>query len=703
MDGDVKELRELNKQAEDGWSENYEIARADMRMHAGHQWDEADARARRIAGRPMLTLNHLVQFTNQVENDFRMNRPAIKISPVDDEADLETAEVLQGLIRNIEVQSRADIAYDTAMSNATRCGIGWIRIDHDYVGPSSFDQELVIRRVANPLSAYIDPTSTEPDGSDAAFGFIYDDISKAAFKAQFPDADADSVDSSERATGWLAENTVRVCEMFKIEETPRKLYLTDMGRVTLDPKLVMPGETIIRERTAMMREVKRYKYSASEILESTVFPTSEWGVFIPLVPVFGQESWVDNRRYFKSLHHNAHDAQRMYNAWASYETEVLAMSPKVPWMVDAGAIAGFEDVWKNPDSNRLLIYNSTDGTNVYQRPDRVAPPSTPTGIINARLSANDDMKATIGMYDASLGQRSNEQSGRAILARQREGDMATFHFIDNASRSIRQVGRVLLSAIPKVYDTPRMMRILGDDMTPAMVAVNGMQPSEESKEYAGVYDLNMGRYDATVSVGPSFTTKRQEAAESMMALAQANPQISAIAGDLMVKAMDWPGADEIAERLKRAIPPEIRGQDDEDVNGGEGGPVDPLQSPAVMQLADQARSVIQQQQDAIAQLQAQLDTKAAEVQMQAAKLEIERMKAETDRIKVMGDLKLREDQTQLSALSAMSSMRQQPTEADLAGMQAQIAQLQGALDVLLRESEQPEMPEGPETIISINS
>jgi len=189
-----------------------------------------------------------------------------------------------------------------------------------------------------------------------------------------------------------------------------------------------------------------------------------------------------------------------------------------------------------------------------------------SGLLQAKAGASEDIKSTTGQYDASLGMRSNERSGKAILARQREGDVGTYHYGDNLARGVRHIVRQLVDLIPKVYDTQRVARIIGMDGETKMVKLNPDQPEAVRKitdqnnpdvVIEKIYNPNVGKYDVVVATGPGYATKRQEALEAMAQLLQGNPQLWQVAGDLFVKNMDWPGAQEMAKRFAKTIDPKL--------------------------------------------------------------------------------------------------------------------------------------------------
>ena len=586
-------MRSRFTMAVSAYSESREDELDDLRFEAGspdNQWQwPADVLATRgsvqgqtINARPCLTINKLPQHVHQVTNEQRQNRPSVKVIPVDDNADVEVAEIFEGVIRHIEYISDADVAYDTACENQVTYGEGYIRVLTKYCDDNSFDQDLYIGRIRNSFSVYMDPTIQDPCGSDAEWCFVTEDMTKAEYERQFPDA-APISSMMQQGVGdsslsqWLTENTVRVAEYFYYEHTPTKLnlYQGNMSAVEgsrEDKELKALGLKPLKSRMADVKKVKWLKTNGFEVLEE-----QEWaGKFIPVIRVVGNEYEVDGRLYVSGLIRNAKDAQRMYNYWVSQEAEMLALAPKAPFIGYGGQFEGYETQWKTANTTNwpYLEVNPdvTDGAGaVLPLPQRAQPPMASSGLLQAKAGASDDIKSSTGQYDSSLGATSNERSGRAILAREKQGDTGTYHYVDNLARAIRHCGRQLVDMIPKIYDTERIARIIGVDGEVKRAKINPSQvePVKKIVDESGIviekiYNPSVGKYDVCVSTGPSYMTKRQESLDAMSQLLQGNPQLWQVAGDLFVKNMDWPGAQEMAKRFAKTIDPKLLSDADED-------------------------------------------------------------------------------------------------------------------------------------------
>tara|TARA_R110000822_G_scaffold27790_1_gene82651 strand:+ start:6637 stop:8682 length:2046 start_codon:yes stop_codon:yes gene_type:complete len=643
----LEDAKEAFTRAEDAESENRKCYEDDIRF-ARHeeQWDAKVARQLEAEGRPMLTISKMNAFIRQVVNDARQNKPSIRVHPADSGADPETADVINGLIRNIEYTSNADVAYDTAVDCAVSGGFGYWRVGLDYAYSDSFDMDLSIERIANPLSVYGDPNSMAADSSDWMTAHVVDEYTKDQFKAKWG---RDTKTISEWDNGetwddseWKTDNTARVAEWWKREEVDvlvQQFANPQTGQVYTYSADDIENDADIaefigvlefkRERTAKTYKVMQYWLSGAEILGDPV----EWpGCYIPIVPVYGDEYNIKGKRYFRSLIHSAKSAQQMFNVWRSKATEVVAMSPRVPYIGRKGTFDSDIERWQTANSanHPFLEYDN-------EMPQRQPLDSGPAiGAMQEALSASDDMKAVIGLYDASLGARSNETSGRAIMARQREGDVSTFHFVDNLNRAIRHTGRILIDAIPKVYTGERIIRVMGEDGTPENKPLNQEYPQTDPKTgenevdemgqaIMAMHDFSAGKYDLTVTTGPSFTTRREEAAFQMTEMMRALPASAPVLGKHLAKNMDWPGADDIAEELEAmGKPPEIPPEMQQMIEQGK------------QKLAEQEQTIQQLKQDQAAEMaKVEAGKQQAMIQVQADE-EIERIKiASNERIAQM--------------------------------------------------------------------
>lgn len=683
-----EEALERFEQSQEVWEENQRRYERDIRFaRMGEQWDDDDAERRRQDGRPMLTVNRMPAFIRQVSNDARQNKPQIKVHPHDDNADPKTAEVINGIIRNIESTSKADLAYDTAVDCAASGGMGYFRVDVDYESEDTFDMEILINRIINPVTVYPDAHSTSADGSDWKYCFVTELMPKEEFEASYPDAepiDFSAGTMNDTQALWFEDKMVRVAEYWCRKEVEYDIHQLNTGDIVDDDTLKMMGGKdellalgieVVNSRKSNRSEVKRYVMNGVEMLE-----VDDWeGKYIPIIPVYGEEVYHEGERHFYGLIHFAKDAQRMYNYWRTTTTELVALAPKAPWIGPTGAFETDLQNWQvaNTETLPFLEY---DGDVPPQRQPFAGPPA---GALQEALNASDDMKYVMGLHDASMGAQSNEISGVAIGKRVREGDTSTFHFIDNMSRAIRQAGLVILDLIPHVYSQERIVRILGEDEQPQTVRVNGQPQSpqemlpdhfqDQMEAINNIYDLKVGKYDITVKAGPSYTTQREEARESMIQLLQAFPQAASVTGDLVVESMDWPNADAFAKRLKSILPPGVANEEE-----------DP-QAAALAAQVQEMDAVIQQLMAGKEQKMAEIAVDKEKLQIDALNAETNRLKAETDRLKAEVDAEYKRQQLELDAAKALKEDPIDESPMMLKEMELNHDQAKSEIDAALEE------------------
>jgi hypothetical protein len=556
----------------DSDSTNRAEALNDIKFAAGDQWPVEIQNSRNLESRPCLTINKIDAYIRQVTNQQRMQRPRIKVHPVNNLADYKIAQVIEGITRHIEVNSSADTAYDTAFDYAVRMGWGYWRINYKYVREDSFDQEIYIDAVENPFTVYFDPNSVRPDGSDAERCLITTVLDKKIFREMYPGAN-DGANFQQRSTGddtsaWVTKEDIRIAEYFYIERERAKLYLLSDGTTSFSDsdnffqRVEAAGLTVVDERDSFRKAVKWVKMTAMEVLEEKTWA----GKYIPVVPCYGAQVIVDDKRKKYGLVRFAKDPQRMYNFWRTSMTESVALAPKAKWLLAEGQDEGHENEWAmaNIKSMPVLRYKQKDIEGVpAPAPQRLQPEPPPAGIMEAAGAISADLQMVLGIMDPNQLPSGNI-SGKALQGQQNQVDLSNFHFYDNLTRSIAQTGRIILDLIPKIYDTQRVMRIIGSDGQPDMTTIN------EANEIGEVLnDVTVGEYDVVMDTGPGFQTKRQQAVESMMPLLTSNAELFNIAGDLVFRNMDFPGADVIADRLaamnpmanideKSDIPPEAQ-------------------------------------------------------------------------------------------------------------------------------------------------
>jgi hypothetical protein len=610
--------------------ENMQEAYEDLHFLAGEgQWDERVKQERLDQNRPCMTINRTPQFVRQITGDIRQMRPAIKCVPVDDRGDPKTAKVNAGLIRYIENRSAASTVYFHGADSQVAAGIGHWRVTTEYASDTTFEQEIRIEMIEDGVGVLWDPDAVRLDRSDAQYCFVPVDMSTDAFRERFPDALEDSFgDQQFRAfQGWFADDSVRVAEYWYKEPIKRKLLVFESQVDDLtdaSPEELAEAEAIAAQASAQGLDVRieerdgyqvmRALISGSEVLEQ---PTKWPGRYIPVVPVIGEQIQIGRRRFRHGAIRFARDPQRMFNYYVSAQTEIVALQPKAPFIGTDKNFERYQDEWENANNENLPYLTYTpDPANGGARPERSQPPVSSQGIREGIELAAENLKATTGIYDASLGNGGNETSGKAIMARQREGDTGTFVYIENFSQAVAHTGRIILDLIPHIYDTARTVRIVGEDGKEELVKIN--QPGNVELDGVGavVHDVTVGAYDIVMEMGPSYNTRREEAREGMTAFLQSAPDAAPAVLDLVAKAQDWPMADEIGERLEAIMPPQMKAA--LAAKKGEPPPPPSPEEQAQAQAAEQQQQLVAQEH----QLKAgELQVKAKELQLKEAELD----------------------------------------------------------------------------------
>ena len=680
-DSIVQEAMEAFKECEEAWSHNRKSYLEDLKFaRLAEQWPGTVQRDRENEGRPALTVNLLPAFLRQVVNDARMNKPAIKVHPADDKADPETAEIINGLIRNIWNTSNGDVAGDTAMDTATSGGFGFMGVNLKYASDDTFDKDIVIEAKPNPLAIYGDPNYSGADSSDWNVAFEVEEMTQKQFERRWKGAKKVDWQSGAYSvkSEWVYDKKVRVAAWWERQEVRKKLLAVIVPAFGLRPGLESPLpipvdpeaggfmpvlEDVYAKHKAFFDEIgARVEGRPRDVLSHKVtqrimsgveeLDRIEWaGRFIPLVPVYGDVVNVEGKVYLRSLIRDAKDSQQQCNFWESAATEAVANAPKAPFVGPEEAFLGV-DAQKWATANRknhpYLSYPAYDEQGrPIPPPSRQAPAFAAAAEMQMALAAHERIKAITGLHNASLGERSNETSGRAILARQREGDTSTFHFSDNLARAFHHLGAIIVDLIPHTYGYERIGRVLGLDGKPRNVRFGKVPPEQaealkqaaeqgqdgqEAAEVARIYDVTVGKYDLVVETGPSFATKREEAASQMIELIRNYPAAAPLIGDLLAKNLDWPGADEIAQRLKAMLPAQIQGQNPEVVAAQQ-------QLQALQAELQKMAAALQEAQASnaaeLAKVREEAEQADKKLDLEAKRVEIEAFKAETDRMKMI--------------------------------------------------------------------
>lgn len=647
------------------WTPIHAEGRRDDAFLAGEQWDAKIREEREETGRPCLTYNLLPAFTRQIINKVRQDRPQLRVKPVESDRhqtpdvtnvqgtkDYSLADVFMGLWRNVEHTSRATQAYDHALKGAVEHGFGFFSLGTRYSRHDPFVQELVVERIKDPYSVFIDPTAQAADYSDAQDAIVLGTMTRAAFRAMYKDAtEVEAFNGSAMLDGWWDSDTLTIATYYWIDWRDDEVVRMTNGKIhyvsdvedVLEEMKRNSGVMVARvDGEEMRRKVKRpmvcwRKLNAIEFLTPVTETPFE---MIPIFPVLGDEFVVDNQTRYHSAIRDARDPQRSYNYWRTAAAEAVALAPKAPFVASAQQTKGHEHVWEKANTENVpyLPYNETPHG---KPPTRVAPGNPAAAeLANATQDVND-IQAIIGLHEASLGAESNEKSGKAIRARQSQGATSTYTFPANLARSIEAMGRVAVQAMPRIYNSERVVRVRLPDDTEDFVELNKVEKDEETGNTVLVHDLAYGKYDVVIDTGPSYQTQREESIERMIDLLQViPPEVASVVVHLIVKQMGFPGADEIAMVLRKSLPDHLKSEEDraadlpkgvvfneqgEPVDEASGEPWQPPLSPAE-------------------QLQQETN------QIEREKLEAQKLKAEGEKAKAQATIaKAKADETKAQA------------------------------------------------------
>lgn len=635
----VAEAKKRFERAKKAYDTSRALAVADTKFAMGDsdngwQWPDDIRNTRKLDKRVCLTVNMTAQHCNQIINNIRQNRPSVKVSPADNYADKKTAEILGGLIRNIQASSASDDAHDCAAEHGVYGGEGYWRVITEYEDETSFNQVIKIKACPNPQLVYIDPDCRELDKSDAEWGFVFEDITREQCKREHPDIDPASWAEDGRKNGWAEDETIRRAEYFYCTYEKDTACLLGDGSTVLKSQMVA-GQNIVKERPTQIRKWHWCKLIGGH--DAPVDKTDWLGDFLPIIAVVGKEINVNGEIVRKGIVRDLKDPARMVNFSYSETVQTLALQNKIPYMAAAESIDGFEQIWgaANIESRAYLPWNAKDDEgNPNPKPERQNPAVMPAAQVQLLQLSTEQMRAASGQQNANFGIKSEASSGVGIQRLKVQGETATFHFPDNLARALRYEAKVLINLIQKYYDTARVVRILGLDgkeetaqLQPDMNQPYNEQETEEG-EIQRIFNPQVGRYDVVIDTGPAYQTQRQEAFDRLSELAAKNPKVMDIAGDLIMRAADFPMAEELAERLAKTLPPELQ-----DKKGQQTLP------PEVQQQIDQLTQALDESTQHIQMLEEERKSKLIEVQSKAntehEKLEVEAYRAETERMSAL--------------------------------------------------------------------
>jgi hypothetical protein len=639
------------------------------------QWDENVVKIRKgVTGhdKPVLTMDQIGEPYRQLRGRQQVADPAIQVNPAGDGADKETAEIFQGLIRHYGQTGHAKEARDEAFKGSAGPGLGYYALLVEDEAPETHKQTITYRQIENVFTVYDDPLAKGALKRDRRFLYLIQDLPKDEFERLYPKAkykaQSDFMGSGDKCDlpDWYPEGHVRVAERWYIDyETVGSVALLSDGRevpteqaeamVAASQMGASPGAVlnlrqapaaieIVRTKPVTKRVVKWAKISGAEILDGNhdddVEANTEgrlWpGSMIPFIRVCGERLVVDGKEVLSGIVRGMRDPQRLYNFNASEYAHELTAGPKTRVIMAEGQQEGHETQWENPErrDRPYYLYKPTtiDGTTTAAAPPQIAQFTDSAKLIALLQAMNQnkmDLKSASGYYDSADPSRKNsEQSAKAIQARKLESQESSIGYVDHYQGALTFEGELLIDLIPKIIMPGQILRVLDlEGEATQVMARQPFKPGEDGqpqplgpgeqfqKGLHQFFDPTVGKFDVTVTIGSSYSTKRKESFDTAMQLVSANPALMGVIGDLVIEQSDMPMAAAIAERLKKTLPPALQ-SDDKDSH------IPPAVAAQVNQLKQQAGTVIEHLTQIVQKLE---EEKAAKSQELAAKVEIARM------------------------------------------------------------------------------
>jgi len=521
------------------------------------QWDPIVISLRR--GRPSYTFNRVLQPVNMVLGDQRQTAPAIKVRPIKDGSQA-VADIYGGLWRCIEQDSRAEEIYAETYKQSVAGGYGEMMLMPEWEADNSFDQVLRIQWIPNPLTVVRDPESTDPCGADAQWAMEGGRISTEKYKAEYPDQTPSTFDMSRDSLGWYTDGQIRVVNYFERFAFEKEIALLSDGRVidyTKKEKAVeehlartkQEAATVMRVRSVRSYKIRYAKCDGANILKGPI--EYDWKR-VPIVRMPGRYINIEGKQKLQSLIRHSKDAQKAYNFQSSDALERSALVPKARYFVTPKMIVGFEDLWNSSNTAPRIYmpYNVDKDAPNNGMPFREAPIDVPAGAIAMAQKAAQDIQATTGYFDPALGNADdmNRVSGKALVTHTRRSDLGSHEFISNYGLALKLLASMSIDMIPTIYDTERVVRIIGVDGVDKLVTVNGQKDTGELMN-----DLKEGSYDCDITLGPSYQTARQESLATLLDAAGSVPGLAETIPDLITKAIDTPDSEEMTRRLRKML------------------------------------------------------------------------------------------------------------------------------------------------------
>ncbi len=607
IDPIIAEARERWQRCDEHEEKQRKRILAAKEFRAGNQWDPDILAARQgknaIQGvaaeppKPCLTMDRLSQPVRQVSNQIKTSNFSISVTPNGHGADDDTAAIIKGFLRRTQNKAKDEKPIEWAAEDAIVGGLGWFRLRTDYVdsnpdpdaGIEVFDQEPVIERIPNNLSVYDDPSAVKPTRIDSLYRFITEDIAKEEFKKRWPWADTRGLDDfmasgDKKMASWVTQDIIRIAEYWRVtHEYELWVALADGSTRQLPYKhgkerLKVPddvdGVQVEAHRVIPRPKVEGKKINAIQVLEELPW-TGSW---IPTIPILGEEMNVDGDIILRGMISEAMDAQRMVNWTYSEGISILSLATKSDMMVPADAVANYADIWKtrNTQNHGYMPYDQYDasGRQLNEPVRTQGEPANLQAAVEMMRISEDGIKAITGYYDSGLGATDNRTlSGRAKQAEIQQSELGAANYGAGVMMALVCLDNMIVEILPKITRPGQVLHILGaDDKTDKVIVgqhfkkeggeVIPLTPEEAQSLGPGVaqfFDPGKGRYAITAKIEKGSATKREEGAAALGELIpHLPPEMAAVATPDYVEQLDFEGSHGIAEKLRRALPPQLQ-------------------------------------------------------------------------------------------------------------------------------------------------
>ena len=637
----IKTAKEQFDSSQDHWGKFRDSAKDSLRYveDNGAYMDQNYVNQRRSSGLPTLTTNRIKTFLNNLTSEARQNIPGIQVDPANDKTDPKFAEMVADLIRTIQQDSKAKMAYQNAAWYSIGVGLGYVRVKSEYEGSDSFEQRLCIENIADPASVFLDPNHKAVDGSDCRYAFIVADLSHDEYLAKYgkgkmatalEDAKIHGWNqvSRKKDNNWLTKNTVRVAEYYVKESYTQRIYQV-MDRRTGAIEVVTEMKDYhekLNDRVVDKYIVKHYVINDKEILEESEWP----GDLIPIVAFKGLEFWNNGERKLSGVIQPMRDVQKKLDWYQNWQAEMVMLSTKAPFIGTPVMFENNQHEWANAHvTNPAYLTFARDPLAPEDKPF-MATANLPIQMVDTLVSQSiQDLQSIGGGIDPMARNPQGVQqaeSGRALLVRNESARTQTFVFQDNIRESIAQVGRILIQAIPSYYlETGRNL---------ALQKITGENYHASFNDHPERM-LEDAKFSIAIESGASYATKRQEAMDAQMQLIGVYPQAAPLIADIVVSNADWPGHTEVAARLRAAVPPQVLEASQ---------PMDPQQAETMVpQLKAQVSSLQQQ----MGKMQTEIQPDKNKIQKLEMELAMEKNDNQLETVKVQHEYKIHQDKLQL--------------------------------------------------------